>query len=466
MPTEGVDEAFGPLWASALDADVRGQSKACLKESRLAVEMASKSPAGPGREQALRMAHHLTGVSLLRLGRVSEAVRALDKAREVAVRSSSAGMGCDAYTDVGGVLVDMGVALALQGDLDGGQKHLSRSLYMAERAYRPDDDLLATACINLSELLSWRGTDDEQALELAERAVRLTDKMERLSLIQKQEEEEDKDGSQAQQRVGGGGSGGGGGVGVAAAAAKAKKGRTPGDAGDPIWAVPPELLALYARGIARRLNLGRLVVRSGGRPQEEGLLYVFQALQDSRKAGLRGNVILYSQCLAAAGAAHLTSMLAKGAAIDTSHLVGCTEENEVTWGAEALLQKALGVLSPVLGDRHPETAACHANLALLLPLQSGVAALQEAAMPAQKDGERKESSSGSSGSSLDAGVRDNHKALAAVLKGLAPQEAQSKCAAELAVGRVLWAFNGVLGVGLRSWPAAAGGPGSGSGSAE
>lgn len=132
MPTEGVHESFGPLFASALDADAHGRSQAALEDARAALEVAaSRSQTGSGREQALRLAHHLTGVSLLKLGRVSEAARALDMARQVAIRASSAGLGCDAYTDVGGVLVDLGVALALLGDVQGAQKHLSRSLFMA-----------------------------------------------------------------------------------------------------------------------------------------------------------------------------------------------------------------------------------------------------------------------------------------------------------------------------------------------
>ncbi len=49
----------------------------------------------------------------------------------------------------------------------------------------------------------------------------------------------------------------------------------------------------------------------------------------------------------------------QGATIRTSHLTGCTEDNEVTWAPEALMQKALAVLGPVLGERHPETRACH-----------------------------------------------------------------------------------------------------------
>ncbi len=308
MPTEGVDAAFGSVWASALDADVRGRYATALTEARTAIEVASGSRAGPGRDQALRLSHHLAGVSLLRLGRLPEAVRSLDTAREVAVRVSSQGHGDDAYTDVGGVLIDTGVALAMHGDWDGAQKHLSRALYMAERAYRPDDDLVATACSNLAEVLALRGEHD-QAMELAERAVRLTDKMERFAMIQKQtddeKEEEEEEGSARQQRVGGGGGG------EARVAAGSSTGEGKGSPSEAIWAVPAEILALNARGIMRRLNFGRLLSRVPGRTKEEGLFYVFQALQDSRKTGLRGNAVLYSQCLAAAGAAHLSSLLAE-----------------------------------------------------------------------------------------------------------------------------------------------------------
>lgn len=305
MPTEGVSsEAFAPMWESALAADAQGQSKAALGHARAAIEVAAKSEPGAGRDQALRMACHLAGVSLLRLHRLSEALHVLDRARGVAVRASSGGLGCDAYTDVGGVLVDLGVCMAMAGDIEGGQKHLSRALYMAERAYRSDDDLIASASSNLAELLALKG-ELEQAVEVGERAVWLTDKMERLHLIKAQEREEGgkKPPTEKVERGGGGG-------GAAALASEAAS-RTPGDAQDAIWALPAELLALNARGITRRLNLGRLNLRSGGlRSREEGLLYMYQALQDSRKAGLRGNPVLYSRCLAAAGAAHLASLLA------------------------------------------------------------------------------------------------------------------------------------------------------------
>jgi tetratricopeptide (TPR) repeat protein len=311
MPSEGVDASFGRVWAAALDADVRGQYASALSEARAAIEVAARSDAGPGREQASRLAHHLAGVSLLRMGRVAEAAKALDKARAIAVAASSGGYGDDAYTDVGGVLIDSGVALAMQGDVDGAQKHLSRALYMGERAYRQDDDLVSAACSNLAEVLALREREYEHALELAERAVRLTDKMERFSMIRQQEKEEGGAGKKGQQRVGGGDGGGGGGGAAGVVEGKGAEGRQPRRSSEAIWAVPAELLALNARGITRRLNLGRLLVRGVGRGKEEGLFYIFQALQDSRKAGLRGNAVLYCQCLAAAGAAHVASLLAE-----------------------------------------------------------------------------------------------------------------------------------------------------------
>lgn len=316
QPTEGVPrEAFAPLWESALAADAQGQPKAALGHARKAIEVAAQAEPGAGRDQALRMAYHLAGVSLLRLHRLSEAARALDKAREVAVRASTGGFGDDAYTDVGGVLIDLGVCLAMAGDAEAGQKHLSRALYMAERAYRPDDDLIASASSNLGELLASRG-EFEAACEMGDRALQLTDKMERLHMIKAQEQEEKggegKEKAAAEKAAGGRQRGGGGGGGVGAVVASEPASRTPGDAQDAIWALPAELLALNARGITRRLNLGRLILRGGGlRPREEALLYIFQALQDSRKAGLRGNPVLYSRCLAAAGAAHLASLLDK-----------------------------------------------------------------------------------------------------------------------------------------------------------
>lgn len=162
----------------------------------------------------------------------------------------------------------------------------------------------------MSELLALRGGEDEQALELAERAVRLTDRMERLSLVQTQEDQEDGEAAAPRQRV----REVEGPAGAAVQTGEAEEGkgdRTPGDASDAIWTLPPELLALNSRNIMRRLNLGRLLVRAdGGRPKEEALWYLFQALNDSRKPGLRGNPIIYSQALAAVGAAHISSMLA------------------------------------------------------------------------------------------------------------------------------------------------------------
>lgn len=104
----------------------------------------------------------------------------------------------------------------------------------------------------------------------------------------------------------------------------------------------------------------------------------------------------------------------------------------------------------------------HRNLALLLPLQSGAAALHDMLTPPSPSGsssheQSKAASTSSSSRLLQAGVRANHKALDTLLRGVDPQQAQSKCAADLAVGRgslqTLFTFTPVLGVGLRSWPA-------------
>lgn len=100
------------------------------------------------------------------------------------------------------------------------------------------------------------------------------------------------------------------------------------------------------------------------------------------------------------------------------------------------------------------------NLALLLPLQSGAAALHDIlASPSSSASADEEPKAGDSSSNLQAGIRANHKALDTLLRGLDPQQAQNKCAVDLAgaVGKgsrlqPLFALNPVLGVGLRSWP--------------
>ena len=74
---------------------------------------------------------------------------------------SGAGVGDDAYTDLGGVLNDLGIAKALAGDGEGAQKNISRTLYMAQRAYRPDEDLVSAACSNLAEVMRARGKQGE-----------------------------------------------------------------------------------------------------------------------------------------------------------------------------------------------------------------------------------------------------------------------------------------------------------------
>ena len=71
---------------------------------------------------------------------------------------------------------DLGVCKALLGDLEAAQKDISRTLYMSERAFRPDDDLVSSACSNISEILGARGFYEE-AIDYAQRAVRLTDKV-------------------------------------------------------------------------------------------------------------------------------------------------------------------------------------------------------------------------------------------------------------------------------------------------
>jgi len=400
MATDGLDAAvFTPLWESALDAHARGQYIEALRQAKASVEMAAKGKRGSlGREHALRMGYHLSGLALLRLGRVNEAIQSLERAKEVAVRVSGAGAGDDAYTDLGGVLNDLGIAKALAGDGEGAQKNISRTLYMAQRAYRPDEDLVSAACSNLAEVMRARGKngegewEEEESVEMAEKAARLTDKMERLSLLRKPAVTEE--GSQSA-----GAKGGGGGAScpapassttAAAAAAAAVAEAEEAEAITSIsrqagvWALPAELLNLHERSTRRRLILGRTLIRA--HRGEEGAYYLFQALQDSRASRLRCNPILYAQCLAAVGSMHLTSLLHHGSLTDLSHLAaaGCREDNEMTWAAQGLLERALSVLAPCLGEGHPEAVVCKANLALLLPLARGVEVLEEAMEEVEK----------------------------------------------------------------------------------
>lgn len=468
--TDGVDAAvFAPLWESALDAHVRGQYTEGLAQAKASVEQAAKGKRGStGREHALRMGHQLMGVSYLRLGRVEEALTSLEAAQEVAMRVSGAGGGDDAYTDLGGVLNDFGIAKALIGDWEGAHKNLSRTLYMAERAYRPDEDLVSAACSNLAEVLCARGAVDE-AVEYSEKAARLTDKMEKLSLARKAASSSTKEASPPASS-----SAGGGGGGCAPFASSSAEDISM------VWALPADLLALHERSVRRRLNLGRTLVRYQ-RP-EEAAYYLFQALQDTRASGLRGNPVLYAQCLAAAGTMHLASLLHQGGPTDISHLAaaGCREDNEMNWGAQGLLEKALSVLGPILGDRHPETMACRGNLALLLPLDRGLEVVGKLVGGEGKGavGRKKASLRGVSSSlssfpssfssplSLPASLVRNHEALQTLQIAIGRKESQAQCAADLVANKkkktgefsssdrppeVLWTVHGVLGVGLKGW---------------
>ncbi|EWM26860.1 Tetratricopeptide-like helical [Nannochloropsis gaditana] len=404
MPTNGLDSAiFKTLWESALDAHARGRYAEALAKAKASIETAAEGEHGSlGREHALRMAHHLTGVAYMQLGCVAQAVQSLEQAKDIAIRVSGAGGGDDAYTDLGGVLNDLGVAKALAGDKKAAQKNVSRTLYMARRAYRPDEDLVSAACSNLAEVM-WMmdgegGGEGEgiaqEAVELAEKAARLTDKMERLSLLRQssaKEEAEPVGGEDTEATPGRKGGSYLPPMPASDASIQAKSASTG------VWALPVELLAFHERSTRRRLILGRCLARA--HREEEAAYYLFQALQDSRRSGLRCNPILYAQCLAAVGNMHLLSLLRRGLGTDLSHLAaaGCREDNEMTWDAQGLLVRALGVLEPVLGKEHPEVVACHANLALFQPLARAEAVLADAMRAAGGEREDREGGGGPGG---------------------------------------------------------------------
>jgi hypothetical protein len=344
---------------------------------------------------------------------------------------------------------------------------------MAERAYRPDEDLVSAACSNLAEVLCARGAVDE-AVEMSEKAARITDKMEKLSLARNAQQQQQQRASSTTPPAAGSGAGGGG---CAPSTISSVEDTSV------IWALPAELLALHERNVRRRLNLGRTLVRY--QRQQEAAYYLFQALQDTRASGLRCNPVLYAQCLAAAGSMHLASLLHQGQPTDISHLAaaGCREDNEMNWGAQGLLEKALSVLGPILGDTHPETMACRGNLALLLPLERGLEVLAKllvtGAKGAGKSGRKKTSSRASSSSSssshlpLPASLARNQEALQALQIAIGRKESQAQCAADLMATKkkgqsvdtppaeVLWTMHGVLGVGLKGWVVNTEGRGSG-----
>eukprot|EP00624_Nannochloropsis_granulata_P005865 evm.model.NODE_41792_length_16923_cov_32.071499.6 len=212
---------------------------------------------------------------------------------------------------------------------------------------------------------------------MAERAARLTDKMERLSLMQKpagMEEENVTAGAKE------GGRGGASCPTLSSSSSTAEEAEAITSIAHKggVWALPADLLNLHERSTRRRLILGRTLVRANR--GEEGAYYIFRALQDARASGIRCNPILYAQCLATVGSMHLISLLHHGSLTDLSHLAaaGCRDDNEMTWAAQGVLERAAGILAPCLGEGHPETVVCKANLALLLPLGRGVEVLEEA----------------------------------------------------------------------------------------
>ena len=82
---------------SSCQYQATGKYGSAVDKARECAETASRGEQGSlGREHALRMSHHAIGVALLRLGKIDEAIRSLDKAREIAVKGKckKIGVGC------------------------------------------------------------------------------------------------------------------------------------------------------------------------------------------------------------------------------------------------------------------------------------------------------------------------------------------------------------------------------------
>lgn len=116
----------------------------------------------------LRKAHNALGILHLSNDRLPEAQKHLDDALKLSEIDSVNGYGHDSYVDIAGVLNDLSLVMHRSGNPTGAEQQLKRALYMAKRAYQPDQRLLTATYVNLGDLYCQIGKLDE-----AEKHVRI-----------------------------------------------------------------------------------------------------------------------------------------------------------------------------------------------------------------------------------------------------------------------------------------------------
>lgn len=129
-----------------------------LREASVAIEVeAGESLVG------LADVLRLKGVVLHASGRWREAKEVLEECLRL-FPGDLLGAGDDAFVDICGVLNDLALTEIRLSEYEQAEKNLKRALYMAQRAYEPDRQLVALTKINLAEhawVQGWYGAAAE-----------------------------------------------------------------------------------------------------------------------------------------------------------------------------------------------------------------------------------------------------------------------------------------------------------------
>ena len=164
-------------FAAAIDALSSKAGPAAARAAADGLAQVTRARAAPGAQDGrfyARLLGNASGLADAWIGRNGSAARILDEA----FRESSVGTNHDAYLDLGGLLNDLAVCRAQApggaSEAAASEAKLKRALFMAERAYKADGDLVAATLTNLGELCFWCG-DAARGAEYHLRALRQLD---------------------------------------------------------------------------------------------------------------------------------------------------------------------------------------------------------------------------------------------------------------------------------------------------
>ena len=275
-----------------------------------------------------RLTENMVGLSYFHLGDYNKASQHLLRAKDIANEIARTGFSHDSYTDIGGILNDLAVLEAHLGNMKNGYKYLKRCVFMAERAYRVDHDLLSTAFHNYGEFAMLEN-DPDRALQYYQKAREYKSHAER-------EDRQITDTKEMKNNFKSG---------------ECSYQEKLFQAQSNNMLMDMTTLERNNRSIITLFSLGELT--SYLHSSEEGIIYVNKALKLCRRFPSTFNNIIYAKCLLSLANIQIHSLARNRRLTLITHLLEKdkkTEDNgsetigEIAWDPQALVERALSIL--------------------------------------------------------------------------------------------------------------------------